>query len=323
MTSHPADYFRYFAIGPTTLPWGLGLTATGFTLVKPGTAYPPAQHPTDHHFDWEHGRVLDAMQIVLITGGGGWFESKATGRKRVEPGTAFVLLPKIWHRYRPDQDTGWIESWIEVRGPVVDNLVRAKVFSAQKAVRKMPLGANLDFALDAVHLRARAAGAGFNPEFSALALGVLAAWETTRQIQPQRTRIVQAVADAERYFAEHLAESVNVEELARRLGIAYSHFRRTFRAQTGFTPWQYMLNLRLAHARRTMASSDITLDELAARTGFSSGFHFSMAFKQATGVAPNHWRRKFAPRSSPSAGDAPIRREVIRRARREAAREGV
>ena len=43
----------------------------GFTLIPPGTPYPPHQHPEDHHFAWENGRVLRAYTFVYITRGQG------------------------------------------------------------------------------------------------------------------------------------------------------------------------------------------------------------------------------------------------------------
>jgi len=294
MPAWPSDYFRYFATAPDLRRWGLGLTASGYTLVKPSATYPPALHPTDHQLDWEHGRVLDAMQIVLITDGRGWFESQATGRRRIGPGMAFALLPNVWHRYRPDAVTGWVESWIEVRGPVVESLLRDRIMAPAAAVRRAGAVAGLETALEAVHTRARTAGAGFDPELAAAALGVLAAWEKARLTQPARSRIVWAVSEAERHLAEHLTEPINIEALARRFGVAYSHFRRAFKAQTGFAPWQYVLHFRLSRARRLLSSSDATVEELATRLGFSSAFHLSTVFKQRVGVAPTHWRRQLA-----------------------------
>src|SRR4051794_29902465 len=126
MTPLPPDYFRYFAAGPDVERWGLGLTAAGFTSIPAGAAYPPKPHPTDHQFDWERGRVLEALQIVWISRGHGSFESRPTGKRAIEPGMAFAVVPKTWHRYRPDPATGWVESWIEVQGPMVAKLLRAK-----------------------------------------------------------------------------------------------------------------------------------------------------------------------------------------------------
>lgn len=286
------DYFRYFAPPADRAAWGLALTAAGFTRIAPGAAYPPARHPADHHFAWEHGRVLEALQIVVIGAGRGRLELRGCEPQRVTAGMAFALLPHVWHRYRPDADSGWTESWIEVQGPVVDRLLAKGVFALKTAVRAGGPASGLDAALEAVHAVAREAGPGFDPELTARAFAVLAAWARSdgRQAEPSRMR--RAILAAERQLAERLTEPVNIEALARRLGVAYSHFRRAFRAHTGYAPWKYVLHLRLTQARRLLAGSDATLDDIAARLGFSSGFHLSTVFKQTYGLPPDHWRQQ-------------------------------
>ena len=286
------DYFRYFAPAPELSAWGLALTAAGYTRIPRHSAYPPSPHPSDHQFSWAHGRVLEALQIVLITAGRGQLDLRGAKPQVVEAGMAFILLPKVWHRYRPDPETGWTESWLEAQGPVVDGLLAKGVFAPGDGLRVGALAAGLDVALESVHALARPAGPSFDPELAARTFGVLAAWARAGQSQLEPTRVRRAVLAAERYLAEHHAEPVNVEALARRLGVAYSHFRRAFLAHTGFSPWKYVVHLRLTQARRLLAGSDATLDDLAARLGFSSGFHFSAAFKQAYGVSPDRWRRK-------------------------------
>jgi len=291
MTLHKSDYFRYFPISPETRRWGLGVTASGFTRIPAGAEYPPAKHPEDHCFDWAHGRVLDALQIVLISSGRGWLETRATGRRLIKAGMVIMLLPKTWHRYRPDPQTGWDESWIEVRGPVVDELLQAETFLPGSVLRRGAIGVGLEEALDAIHQLARKGPLGFQSEFSVAALHVLSLCARISPAWMQPSRIQSAVKEAEQYFSSHHAEMINVEALAERLGVAYSHFRRAFRTQTGFAPWQYVVHLRLTRARRLLASSDATLDDVAARVGFGSGFHLSNAFKKAYGQSPHLWRQ--------------------------------
>jgi len=296
------NYFRYFAPSAERLTWGVAITAAGFTRIAANTAYPPP-HPSDHAFSWERGRVLEALQVVLVTAGRGQLELRGAKPQPIEAGAAFIVLPKIWHRYRPDTATGWTESWLEAQGPIVDNLLAKGVFSVQSVVRPGAVAAGLDGALASVHSIAREAGPGFDPELASRTFGVLAAWARAGEAQTEATHVRRAVLTAERRLAEHYAEPVNVEALARELGVAYSHFRRAFLSHTGFSPWKYVVHLRLTQARRLLAASDSTLDDLAARLGFSSGFHLSFAFKQAYGVSPDRWRRKM--RSGPGSA-APL-----------------
>ena len=292
------NYFRYFASAPAGSAWGLGVTAAGYTEVAPGTPYPPMRHPADHEFDWDRGRTLAALQVVMISAGSGWFESRATGRKKITAGSAFVVLPGVWHRYRPDGRTGWTESWMEVRGPTVGSLQKAGWLDASASLRRHAETAGLDEALEAVHARARAARGGFDPELTARAMGVLAAWARIGQTRPAQPRTLRAIMEAERYLAAHHAEPVNIAALARRVGVAYSHFRREFRKHTGYAPWAYVLRLRLMRARRLLTQSEAKLEQIAAQLGFSSPFHLSLAFKQAYGQAPDHWRRQMAQRTA-------------------------
>ena len=298
MPATSADYFRYFPVAPEAAAWGLAVTAAGFTCIRPHAPYPPVRHPADHHFEWERGRVLEALQVVLITAGSGRLEARGTKPQQIDAGSAFMLFPGVWHRYRPDPATGWVESWIELRGATVQRLLRQKIFSPRTPVLRSALAAGLETSLEAVHARARQPSPGFDPELAARGLLALAIWERARLAPRRQTRIAHAVAEAERHFSANLAEPVNVAHLARRMGIAYSHFRKAFKVHTGYAPWQYMLHLRLAQARRLLTAGDVSLEEVASRLGFSSAFHLSAAFKQAYGVAPAHWRRTFFSDSS-------------------------
>ncbi len=290
MPERTRDFFRYFISTPEGATWGLDVTAAGWSGVPAGAPYPVARHPADHHFDWEHGRVLAALQILFVGRGRGTFESRTAGVFEVAAGDAFCLVPGEWHRYRPDPATGWDESWVELHGPLVERLAAAGVVSAADPVRRDVIAAGLDAALEAVHARARQGGPGFDPGRAGAGFAVLAAWAQAGRMHPPRTRLARAVLEAERHLAEHYHEAVNVEALARRLGVAYSHFRRAFREHTGFAPWQYVLHLRLTRARRLLAAGDATLDDIAAQLGFSSAFHLSAAFKRSFGVSPMRWR---------------------------------
>ncbi len=89
---------------------------------------------------------------------------------------AFLLLPTVWHRYRPDAHTGWQEHWIELAGPTVDELLRAGTFSPASVLRGGAVGGGLDEAFDGIHRHILQRVSDAEPELAALALRVLAIW---------------------------------------------------------------------------------------------------------------------------------------------------
>lgn len=285
------NYFRYFPTPPELLSWGLALSASGYTRIPPNSPYPLAKHPEDHELSWNHGRVIEALQVVLISEGGGWLETRALRQRRIESGMVFLILPNSWHRYRPDAETGWVESWIELRGPVVDDLLRTNMFPESSVLRRGAIDAGIEETLNRIHLRVGNDTPGSQPELAALGLQVLAQTSGISTSGSRISNIHRAVYRAERHLNDHYREPIQIEALAAELGVAYSHFRRAFRAHTGFSPWRYVIHLRLTRARAIMASSNAILDDIAAQTGFSSGFHLSSSFKQAYGLAPDRWRK--------------------------------
>jgi len=285
------DYARYSPDAPSLGKWGLWISGSGIATISPGNPYPPGGHPPDHDFDWKKGRTLDALQIVLITQGQGWLETRGSGKKEVEAGMAFLLLPGVWHRYRPDPSTGWSESWIEIRGPVPEGLIEEESFLSEKIVRTRAEIPGLEEVMRRIHALANDSGST-RPELSAEALRCLAILAKATQETGAEDSYGRITLRAERYLAEHHAEALDMREVARKLGVSYSSFRRSFTKQTGLSPWQYVLRLRLDRARRLISVGDEKLDAIASRLGFSSAFHLSSAFKTAHGLSPTSWKRR-------------------------------
>ncbi|MBS1371462.1 MAG: helix-turn-helix transcriptional regulator [Lentisphaeria bacterium] len=89
----------------------------------------------------------------------------------------------------------------------------------------------------------------------------------------------------DRLLLTHLAEPYPRSRLAAELGVSVSTLSHRYRERTGRSIMQRRMELRLDQAA-TLLDSDLTLDQIAAQTGFSSGFHLSYAFKRRFGIAP-------------------------------------
>jgi len=60
----------------------------------------------------------------------------------------------------------------------------------------------------------------------------------------------------------------------------------------GHGPAEELLRLRLEHAARLLAESDLPLKAVAHRTGFASASYLCTAFSRERGMTPGSWRKK-------------------------------
>jgi len=295
---HVQTFFRYFPISERDRLWGLYLTTAGESRIPPGSAYPPTGHPGDYHFDWKRGRVLREYQFVYISAGRGVLEMVGT-RWRITPGQAFILFPGLWHRYRPDVRTGWSEHWVGCDGPVVRNLVRNGFFSPRRPVLRVReedllLGA-FSSLIDAVH----AGRPALQQVTAGGALSIMSLLYSAQQPgQAGHPSVGRAIHEAMRRMADPTQAGPPLPELARRLGVSYTWFRRMFAHHTGLSPHQYRIQIKVGRARSLLSETALTVKEVAFRCGFESEHYFSRLFKRKTGAAPGQWRRSLAGRRS-------------------------
>jgi AraC family transcriptional regulator len=94
----------------------------------------------------------------------------------------------------------------------------------------------------------------------------------------------------EEILRDRFSEQITLEEIARIVGIHVVHLCRQFRRVHGCTIGEYIRWLRVQKACTLLASSEITLAELALIVGCSDQSHFSSIFKRQMGVTPGQYR---------------------------------
>jgi AraC-like DNA-binding protein len=88
----------------------------------------------------------------------------------------------------------------------------------------------------------------------------------------------------------HLGRELPLEELASAAYLSPFHFARLFKKATGASPHAYLAALRIERAKSLLATTDLSITEIATRVGYSSSSHFTKAFRQSTGLTPRAFR---------------------------------
>ncbi|MFF3069689.1 helix-turn-helix domain-containing protein [Kitasatospora sp. NPDC057904] len=88
----------------------------------------------------------------------------------------------------------------------------------------------------------------------------------------------------------YLDGRLSLTDLAAVAGVSPSHFTRAFRASTGQSPHQYLVRLRLEHARRALLTTDTPIAAIAQLCGFADQSHLTRTMRLHTGTTPSALR---------------------------------
>lgn len=92
------------------------------------------------------------------------------------------------------------------------------------------------------------------------------------------------------YINEYFCEDLTLEMVAEHSGFSKFHFSRLFKKYTGTTFYDYLIYKRLQAAEQMLAEADLSVTEVALRTGFSSISTFNRTFKRKKNCTPREYR---------------------------------
>lgn len=95
-----------------------------------------------------------------------------------------------------------------------------------------------------------------------------------------------------KYIAANLSNIENVNQIAGHFNYSREHFHRLFEDQTGITPKQFLLDMKLLRAKKALATTDKNIERIAFETGFSDSSTFIRLFKKKCGITPLQYRKK-------------------------------
>lgn len=88
-----------------------------------------------------------------------------------------------------------------------------------------------------------------------------------------------------------LSHQWTVDAMAALVGLGNTLFNEKVKSYTGFSPLNYLINIRISEAIKLLKNKNIPITEIALDTGFYSSQHFSTTFKKLTGFTPGEFRK--------------------------------
>jgi AraC-like DNA-binding protein len=297
MTQTDIASFAYLPVPEIVSRLGLYVTGVGTDVVPVGADYPQQNHPELYDFSWAAGRILPEFQFLFIAEGQGEFESRETGLLEIESGTLMMLFPDVWHRYRPNPETGWTEYWISLGGDLLFQWLRRGLFSADRPLSTpaepeataQQFRDIIDFVIkrpeqDAPVLTARAMAI----VASALERSqVPAGPDANKESEPSKDRLV---AESLRVIWNNSHQRVSVDMIAKHVSVTRRTLERHFKKYHGRTLLQELVACRIQRAKRLLCETHVPIKYVAYAAGFSSMSNLCKVFRREVGITPGEYR---------------------------------
>lgn len=243
------------------------------------------------HFFYEPGYILrrntfDSFLIMYIHSGQLTLEYSNT--KQIVTAGNFVLLDC----YKPHAyytDIGWESFWCHFDGPTARahyDLIVSHLGHVFSFPDPYPIFNKLLTLFQTFHN----GSAIKEPQLSKQITDMLTMLLLYTPSKPDITARTNVIEDIVSYIHEHYTENLSIQELADRAMLSQYHFIRIFKKETGFTPHEYIRNIRLSTAKYMLKTTLLPVKDICFRTGFSNESVFCTAFKKVLGITPSEYR---------------------------------
>lgn len=106
-----------------------------------------------------------------------------------------------------------------------------------------------------------------------------------------RRRESSTVLQAKQYVADHFAEDVSLNQVAKHVCLSPAYFSTLFRTETGCGFVKYLQHVRVEHAKKLLKNSKMRVSDIARAVGYQDIKFFNKVFLSETSVTPSEYRK--------------------------------
>ncbi len=214
---------------------------------------------------------------------------------RLGEGFAFVLRAHQEAWYEADHENPWNYFWVGFSGVDAETCVRKAGFPKERPFRPVSctekLGEYLDEMLDAHQLNfwnSLRRNANLMLFFSELIQDYTSTQSLRQSYSYSSSSYVRYVKD---YIDRYYEKKLRIGAIAEYIGVNRSYLSNSFRRETGVSPQEYLMGIRIRRAQTLLRESGLMIAEIAQQVGYPDALAFSRIFRQRVGLSPSAYRR--------------------------------
>jgi AraC-like DNA-binding protein len=94
------------------------------------------------------------------------------------------------------------------------------------------------------------------------------------------------------YVELHFADEFKIADLAGECHMSETHFRRVFQEKMNMSPIEYVNFVRVKKACELIDKTDVSMEEVAEKVGFTTPSTFNRNFRRIMGTSPYQWKKR-------------------------------
>lgn len=99
---------------------------------------------------------------------------------------------------------------------------------------------------------------------------------------------------AHRYIMENISEKITIADICAAVGCSKTNLISSYKRDYGMTVNTAINEAKLAEAKRMLEENELTINEIAEKTGYYDQSYFSKVFSARCGISPSEYRKKMA-----------------------------
>nr|MCR5100332.1 AraC family transcriptional regulator [Butyrivibrio sp.] len=126
---------------------------------------------------------------------------------------------------------------------------------------------------------------------ASVSISILTLLQSLIASSKDNSSISDSVKKATSYIAENFKEKISINKISKIAGFSPYYFTRVFKKETGLTPHQYLISTRISAAKYSLASTQLSIEEIASTCGFDDTSAFCYTFRKWEGLTPTEYRK--------------------------------
>lgn len=207
---------------------------------------------------------------------------------------AFLIMPDESASYQADKDEPWEYIWLGFNGFKALNALKYTGFSKENRINHFPnakpIVKYIKQMLDAHQLT-------YSDDFKRqsylyLLFATMIEQHKENMLKedvrhyPKGVYVEYAIA----YIEQNYGKNIKIKDIASYIGIDRTYLSKHFKKNTGMSPQQFLLDLRMKKAASLLKNSTLQINEISELVGYTNPLTFSKSFKTHFGKSPKSYR---------------------------------